>query len=767
MVSLFFFFAPLYSQSNYWMPVSNPNVGTISSFAFDANHTMLIGTDSSGPYRSSDNGITWHSILNGLNDTRINAIYSTPQNTYMVATKQPRMYRSTDFGANWAVVSPYVFEIDAFVKWGSTLFAGGLYGGLWKSTNDGIIWNQIDQPYLNYFEVYDMLVSPDSVLYFCGRDGGCWTNDQFFWHFDYQGGHSLAWSPFTGIMSVEPSRKIQRLSPLSVAIDASDHRFISTVDSGVFHSLDHGLSWLPINTGLEGETVSLLEVDNNNYLYAVTTSGKIFKSTRQTIELLLPVLVSPRNDTVDIRFSTTLKWRRAPLATSYHVQVSKDSTFTSSFIVDDALMTDTTLSLNNLDSLTRYYWRVASQNNTTISEYSPSRKFLVGPPPGIAMLVTPDDLTIDIPNPVTIRWRSVPHAKSYILCLSTSYYYLHQSGQTVTDTSITLDLERELTYYWDVQAVNDAGVGEYSLVRQFKTLRNAPTSAPVLQSPADNSKYNSLDPTLRWATSTDVNGYDVQVAFDQYFTNIIYNETTLVAGSIQLHNTPQNTSFFWRVRSRNVGGVGPYSTARKFTTLPLRPEYPSIVFPSNNATDISREHVLLTWNTGIHASGYKIQLTWDSTFNTIWFEKTTAETSAMVNYFYFSGKYYWRIQPRNDTFNVAWSSYNTFTTKHWVPEVRDGFPYEFVVEQNNPNPFREVTAIRYFLPRDCNVYCDIFDMLGKKVTTLVSAFQPQGWYEVFWRPDVETGIYFFRFEAFEVPELIFPYTSIKKMVYIR
>jgi hypothetical protein len=76
-----------------------------------------------------------------------------------------------------------------------------------------------------------------------------------------------------------------------------------------------------------------------------------------------------------------------------------------------------------------------------------------------------------------------------------------------------------------------------------------------------------------------------------------------------------------------------------------------------------------------------------------------------------------------------------------------------VLDQNEPNPFRGFTQIRYALAEAGPVRLEIFDAAGRVVRTLLQAIQDAGVYPVSWdgRDDagrrVEPGVYFYRVQA--------------------
>lgn len=70
---------------------------------------------------------------------------------------------------------------------------------------------------------------------------------------------------------------------------------------------------------------------------------------------------------------------------------------------------------------------------------------------------------------------------------------------------------------------------------------------------------------------------------------------------------------------------------------------------------------------------------------------------------------------------------------------------EFTLAQNFPNPFNPCTTIRYNVPRFENVTLIIYDVLGRKIETLVDKNQPAGQYAIQWHTgDLPSGLYFCR-----------------------
>ena len=75
-------------------------------------------------------------------------------------------------------------------------------------------------------------------------------------------------------------------------------------------------------------------------------------------------------------------------------------------------------------------------------------------------------------------------------------------------------------------------------------------------------------------------------------------------------------------------------------------------------------------------------------------------------------------------------------------------PRQFALLQNYPNPFNPITTIQYELPQRSYVQITIYDLLGRKVTTLVSEIQDAGYKSALWdATNVSSGMYFYQIRA--------------------
>jgi len=96
-----------------------------------------------------------------------------------------------------------------------------------------------------------------------------------------------------------------------------------------------------------------------------------------------------------------------------------------------------------------------------------------------------------------------------------------------------------------------------------------------------------------------------------------------------------------------------------------------------------------------------------------------------------------------------------------VDEQLSKIPNSFALFQNYPNPFNASTSINYDLPKSCDVSIEIYDILGRRATTLVREKQQAGHHSMVWNADgYSSGMYFYRIQAGE-------YNKTKKMLLLK
>ena len=100
----------------------------------------------------------------------------------------------------------------------------------------------------------------------------------------------------------------------------------------------------------------------------------------------------------------------------------------------------------------------------------------------------------------------------------------------------------------------------------------------------------------------------------------------------------------------------------------------------------------------------------------------------------------------------------TVSPKTYLPEDITPLPGKFKLLQNYPNPFNKSTVIGFTLTQSDFVSLEIFDLLGRRIKTLVSERLPAGYNSVIWDgtddsgEEVASGIYLYELKSGELTE---------------
>ena len=281
--------------------------------------------------------------------------------------------------------------------------------------------------------------------------------------------------------------------------------------------------------------------------------------------LATPVQITPLNNATNLPRSLTIKWHPVAGAETYRLQVSTDSTFAGSLLLDDSIHVDTTAALPTLGEHIQYFWRVRAQTESVSGVYSPAWRFRTAL--GIPGLAQPADKALNLPISVSLTWHPVGNATGYHLQMATSASL--DSGIVVND-SLIVDTTRVMSgllyntqYYWRVKGRTLSGSGEFSPAWWFRTVQVQP-SKPELSHPLSNSALNTNVIAFVWRKATpDVVRYWHELSTDSIF--FIKTMDSTLTDTTYLRTGIPNGTYWWRVRANNSAGWGAFSDVRKFS----------------------------------------------------------------------------------------------------------------------------------------------------------------------------------------------------------
>ena len=418
---------------------------------------------------------------------------------------------------------------------------------------------------------------------------------------------------------------------------------------------------------------------------------------------LVPVLISPENGAINISATPSLRWSTIPNSLSYSVQIAREPAFiTPVYEKDSLLLPEHTVPASVLSHDSVYYWRVRGKNQFGFGAFSQPWSFtVVAELPAAPQLLSPANDTTVYTNVVTFAWLVSPGAASYTVQVSSDSLF---SDSVIYVTNITSRkytsragvLSYNSTYYWRMRGTNLNGNGAWSGSRRFSTTSASPP--PVLLSPANGQAGVGLTVLLDWSNSVNAVSYDLMLATDSLFQNVIADVRSL---GVSQYSVPSPlltyfTRYFWKARTNNSIGSSDWSATWSFRTLQIgAPGTPVLQLPANGALNVSTMPNL-RWTVPANTSHYRLNVSVDSTFGIVTYIKDTILPPEFIlpdSALAFNTNYYWRVQAVNYNQSGNWSSVFRFRTAAYG----SGLPGKPVLESpaNNSNNVSAVALLNW------------------------------------------------------------------------
>jgi len=373
-----------------------------------------------------------------------------------------------------------------------------------------------------------------------------------------------------------------------------------------------------------------------------------------------PELAAPPDGATGQAASPAFRWYGSPGASAYGIQIATDSAF-ANVVADRSGMPDTLLGqFGSLQPLTAYYWRVRSIVGAIPGPWSAAWRFQTGYFPATPVLLAPPSGASQ-PLAPTLRWRSSALAQTYSVQVMTydqpEHIWIraaHASGLVDTSWKVPV-LQQGTTYYWQAQGVSGAQTSDWSAYWRFTTTLLPGT--PRLLSPADGSTGQSVAPTLRWHSSAYAGSYELQLALDNTFTNVVADLPGLQDTAHAFVALQPLSTYFWRVRASTTWDTSTWSSTWRFAT---GLQAPILRDPPDGAQNRAAP-LALSWFPSPRATAYRLQLA------TVWdIVRTTgalADTFFIVDSLSFWTVYDWRVRALSVTDSSDWSTAWSFVTE--------------------------------------------------------------------------------------------------------
>jgi photosystem II stability/assembly factor-like uncharacterized protein len=247
--------------------------------------TLYIGTWGSGVYKSVDGGATWNAANSGM-PPYVQSLTIDSKNSQVLyaGIGGGYLYKSINGGTSWyalsnglpAQMSCYTIVIDPTDS--NIVYAGDNSSGIYKTTDGGASWN-LSNTGLTHTDVLALAIDPtNNQTIYAGTDSGLFKS--------INGG--LTWIESDSGIPI-PTGRLFASSVQFLAIDPSNNMTIyAATNSGIFKSGNGGSSWSAINNGMTGMYARSIAIDptNTQTVYVGTcydgdnkSTNGVFKST--------------------------------------------------------------------------------------------------------------------------------------------------------------------------------------------------------------------------------------------------------------------------------------------------------------------------------------------------------------------------------------------------------------------------------------------------------------------------------------------------------
>jgi hypothetical protein len=407
---------------------------------------------------------------------------------------------------------------------------------------------------------------------------------------------------------------------------------------------------------------------------------------------LIPTLLEPA-DYATPTFTPTFRWTAVRGAEFYTLQYSTNSDFSAPVTTVNTKNTSWTPQ-STIPNDVNYYWRVKVTSGNSISDWTPTRRFIkkwyIKP-----VLLTPTNLYQHQRFPI-FSWTPVPGASYYKVEISgnSGFSPMYDSGTTSnTFYSPSKYDGDDLIYYWRVTPYDGNGeAGKTSDMSSYRSYQEsvAPHQVyPLYYYPPDT--YTGFPgittnphedrtvpyPIFIWHRVLQPIGvvnqgevyaeaYRVQVSTDPTFASVSWwvdTENTTASPTTGNPFTPStNTDYYWRVCAL-VGGACPINVGNEVWSQVWRTRFnpslgltprgtaPQLIRPTSGF-EFAESTPLLEWFPMSGATAYDVQISPDSAFASF-VDSATVSTPAYVptqalamrrlgdvNF----GVYYWRVR---------------------------------------------------------------------------------------------------------------------------
>jgi phosphodiesterase/alkaline phosphatase D-like protein len=326
-------------------------------------------------------------------------------------------------------------------------------------------------------------------------------------------------------------------------------------------------------------------------------------------EFLLPTPIA--REALEVKSTSFVaQWDEVRGATSYEVDVAKDSAFGqmvekyNAFKVEDSA----SLLVDDIEAGATYYYRVRAKISNQTSSNSNTIKVAT------SALQAPTTFAATDVSSTSFKaiWSKVAEANAYLIDIATDENFTNIWGQynaqETTDTTLIInDLKVNQKYFYRVRAKQATSISSYSNVQ---TVFTSTLATPQVLDPSD-AQLTSF--TAHWGNVEGATVYHIDVATDVVFRSILpnYSNRSVTNNSLVIANLDANATYYYRVRAANSETTSNHSDVMVASTGNLTAPV------ATAASGITTSSFVANWQNTDNASLFLLDVALDQGFTQV------------------------------------------------------------------------------------------------------------------------------------------------------
>lgn len=428
--------------------------------------------------------------------------------------------------------------------------------------------------------------------------------------------------------------------------------------------------------------------------------------TGNGFDLTKPTLISPANGSHNDVMGK-MNWSKVNYAIKYRLQIFQNDDKINAII--DTIIQKNEFNYKNLKYNNSFTWRVMAMSVYSESKWADNFEFFTIAKSNIIRLNTPLLDELQVPVNCKLEWAEIADINNYELQVADDENF---SNLIVNTNSVKINyyyvsnLKLNTKYFWRVRYIENSIESKWSNVWYFTTETKHKLPDAVLLSPSENDTLVNIDCELKWNKVSDASKYQISIALDEDFHQLLYKISNVVDTTYNLANLDYNKRYYWRVSSSSDSAQSQWSKPSNFLTSLKSPQITNLI----NNQEIVGNELTINWSNSEFDEFYNLQIAKDENFTDGLFNFNNIKDNSLKVSLAVPSKYYLRLKSFGDNNQSFWSNVIVINLKSDVG-INDNISNEITIYPNPANDFISIKSI------EIGIEYSIYDIKGTLLTS--------------------------------------------------